>query len=62
MHNHKTYACFKALFSGFGFGCENKTGVVRILVIFQDRPTFSNNMNGLSESFPLMGTCVYLKK
>jgi len=30
------------------FGCETKTGVVRILVIFQDRPMFSHIIQKVS--------------
>jgi len=36
----KTKPCFGKCYSCCG--CETKTGVVRILVIFQDRPTFSH--------------------
>jgi len=37
INNKKTFGGFYTC-----FGCETKTGVVRILVIFQDRPVFSH--------------------
>jgi len=60
----KQSTCFKECYACFG--CENKTGIVRILIIFKDRHVQPYHSKGLGESFLLMwlniGLCCKITK
>jgi len=55
----------KHLFKGIltCFGCENKTGVIRLLIIFHDRSKFSHIIQNVSpRTFHRCGRIVYFEK
>jgi len=52
-HGKNKTAVFREWYTSYG--CETKTGVVRILVIFQDRPMFSHTFNPLFSFTPKTG-------